>query len=757
MGGKLREKLKTAFVRTMAFNLLMVLIATLLPQIVMLNSLFSLNRTKTIENSRGLLYQMQRGIDETILRKVVEIPTIYFSDLPGNAALTKGFYEDISGQSQAILQVAQEMNAIISIYDFIDSLHVYYSRGDILFTNGIITFLSDSSTRKTGRYKWMDTLKTVEADTAWFPGAIFSPDAGQNDIAYMRTMPYQTRVGARRGIVLLGIRRQALNQFLRGGKGEGETTFSIIDNQGRVIAGDEAFVLEEEQMTEICSQDEGNLLNAVIGGRQSIVYYMKSQYNDWRYVSCTSVEAFYLEYNRMRSLMIWLCAGLLLINIVVSVLISRTSFEPMRPLIRLIKSTAQFFNIWSGDKGEYLQLTDAMQALALNSKEMAERIEKSYPLIRQNAIRGLLTERTTVEEMAIGEGGYELSFRGDFCFAFVVITFPEGQAYEDGVLMQYGVADALEKPLAQADVKAVVTEAKWVEGVSSFYAGNENDVLQLMHAQVSALVSFPYTICVSTVYSLRGNNIAIAYREALAAAAYAYIWPERKSICYDLIADCDEKDSGAIPKLMKKTERFLRSRNDKELQITVDSIIETVIGSRFPISYCLHALAELVSVIRQTVIGMGYSEEEAFGCDIRNEYKRIRNVHEFRIWIGVHIDRIFQMMAAKRKDVTDGLEEKVLDYIQKNMYGDLSQAVVAASLFISPSYFSITFKAATGKGYTEYVTELKLKRAAELLQDNRLTVKKIAEMLGYHSNQYFARLFKEQFGRTPKEYRTQRY
>jgi ligand-binding sensor domain-containing protein/signal transduction histidine kinase/CheY-like chemotaxis protein len=61
-------------------------------------------------------------------------------------------------------------------------------------------------------------------------------------------------------------------------------------------------------------------------------------------------------------------------------------------------------------------------------------------------------------------------------------------------------------------------------------------------------------------------------------------------------------------------------------------------------------------------------------------------------------------------------------------------------------------KAITGMAANDFVKSLRLKKATELLQENRYTVYEIAYMVGYESSKYFSREFKKQFGKTPSEY-----
>ena len=55
--------------------------------------------------------------------------------------------------------------------------------------------------------------------------------------------------------------------------------------------------------------------------------------------------------------------------------------------------------------------------------------------------------------------------------------------------------------------------------------------------------------------------------------------------------------------------------------------------------------------------------------------------------------------------------------------------------------------------FVDYVAELRMNAAQELLQDPLRSAAEIAAMVGYDSSSYFARAFKKHTGMTPTEYR----
>jgi two-component system response regulator YesN len=97
-----------------------------------------------------------------------------------------------------------------------------------------------------------------------------------------------------------------------------------------------------------------------------------------------------------------------------------------------------------------------------------------------------------------------------------------------------------------------------------------------------------------------------------------------------------------------------------------------------------------------------------------------------------------------------------IQYINQHYSEHLTLDQVAAVAALSPAYLSGLFKAEVGQTFTEYVVQLRLERARQLLRQTDLPLADIAQMVGFDTQQYFNRVFKQKTGTTPLQYRNQR-
>ncbi|MBC7959455.1 MAG: response regulator [Vallitaleaceae bacterium] len=104
-------------------------------------------------------------------------------------------------------------------------------------------------------------------------------------------------------------------------------------------------------------------------------------------------------------------------------------------------------------------------------------------------------------------------------------------------------------------------------------------------------------------------------------------------------------------------------------------------------------------------------------------------------------------------DEVNLLVKKAKAHILESYLQGITLEQIADILYISPSYLSRIFKKDTGENFIEFITRLKMEKAAELLVQENYKVYEVCEILGYKSIKYFTSVFKAHFNLTPSSYR----
>ncbi|MFC5402961.1 response regulator [Cohnella soli] len=97
--------------------------------------------------------------------------------------------------------------------------------------------------------------------------------------------------------------------------------------------------------------------------------------------------------------------------------------------------------------------------------------------------------------------------------------------------------------------------------------------------------------------------------------------------------------------------------------------------------------------------------------------------------------------------------DELISYLEDHYSEEITLETAAELVHMHPIYVSKWFKKEMGKNFTDYLTEIRISKAKELLGDFSLKIYAISDMVGYNDPKHFSKVFKSAVGVTPKEYR----
>ncbi len=126
--------------------------------------------------------------------------------------------------------------------------------------------------------------------------------------------------------------------------------------------------------------------------------------------------------------------------------------------------------------------------------------------------------------------------------------------------------------------------------------------------------------------------------------------------------------------------------------------------------------------------------------------------------VKAELDRERAQPAPESDSPGDGTNynEKVIaavkNYLQTNCQAATLEEA-AALVHMNPFYLSKFFKDKTGENFSDYLIAVRMRKAAQLLNDINYKTYEVSELVGYSNPQNFTRTFKKFFGKTPKDFR----
>lgn len=107
--------------------------------------------------------------------------------------------------------------------------------------------------------------------------------------------------------------------------------------------------------------------------------------------------------------------------------------------------------------------------------------------------------------------------------------------------------------------------------------------------------------------------------------------------------------------------------------------------------------------------------------------------------------------------MTDNLQQdnmsQLLAYIDEHYSESLSLTDLSAHFHFNPSYLSSYFSQHLNKGFSDYLTDVRINKAKELLSNHDLSIADVGSMVGYQDHSYFCKVFKKKTKQSPSRFR----
>lgn len=126
----------------------------------------------------------------------------------------------------------------------------------------------------------------------------------------------------------------------------------------------------------------------------------------------------------------------------------------------------------------------------------------------------------------------------------------------------------------------------------------------------------------------------------------------------------------------------------------------------------------------------------------------------------VNINKLVDKSASPLLDNLTVYEDRIQDacrYICNYYNQPISLNQMAKIAYMSPTYFSKKFKRVTGIGFNEYLNNVRIKMAANMLIETKDSITEIASYCGYQDSNYFGDVFKKIVGVSPNKYRKEHF
>lgn len=192
----------------------------------------------------------------------------------------------------------------------------------------------------------------------------------------------------------------------------------------------------------------------------------------------------------------------------------------------------------------------------------------------------------------------------------------------------------------------------------------------------------------------------------------------------------------------------------EKIQKIADKMRETELAAgecRWILTECVYKVLPAFRSAGGTLKGL----EEYCGLEVLKNMQSLETLGHIVRWFedfensaDAYLEECIKMQ--KRSEIGAAIQ-----FIQENYSRPLKLADAAEKAGLSSAYFSTVFKKETGKSFSEYLTDLRVERAKELLGDRDVRIYEVCEIVGYPDPNYFSKIFRKAVGMSPEKYRKQ--
>lgn len=287
-------------------------------------------------------------------------------------------------------------------------------------------------------------------------------------------------------------------------------------------------------------------------------------------------------------------------------------------------------------------------------------------------------------------------------------------------------------------------------------------VVAELHSGMKAFPDADYFGGVGSIES-RLRKLKVSYKEARHAFSGRFNHEANQIISVERLeqataeADFSVKGLEGLEQSRKMMERFLNNGTKAEIdsfvQIYISGMNEDNLKSNLMRQYLIMDIYIMVMSFCEKL----KAEEDGLrkeGEELKLAMQKIHTTSEIKNYIRRLLSMALELREATSMDKYSEVIQKAKEIIKAQYMTDtISLNMVAAGVGMSPSYFSSVFSKETEKTFVEYLTEIRIEKAKELLMCSSMKTSEIGFEVGYKDAHYFSSIFKKVQGCTPKEYR----
>jgi len=480
-------------------------------------------------------------------------------------------------------------------------------------------------------------------------------------------------------------------------------------------------------------------------------YFYKIHYDilSWNIVYMQTYSSIVHSADLARDLTAMLIIIVLVLGLILAYIFSRYLYKPLRKLALNVEKYMD--NKSSKGGNEYQIINESMEKLFRQNTDLSSKYKTAFPYFIQYSLSRILSEGVFDAdkfENILDLMGIQFSY---LKYIVVLVDLENSEFLEE--------LDESFNHFLQRHRENFIYIMSNISSTRSVIILNTDDEVKTIYSIMQELKEkingkgIKLTISMGRPYT-KMEKISLSFLEALQQIQRKFFSGRYEIILYNDFSITGKKffyDKNLEEELINS----IKSQNREKAVQYLEKFTYSLDEDACTIEYVKYVYFQLVSNIIYMVLDLGIQPEETemTGVAIFSKIQKTETIVELKEFIHMIISKVIDLIGMLKKTQHEMIINKVIEYIMDNYNMDISLDDISSKVFMNKKYLNMIFKEEMGSPIYDYITKIRMEKAKKLILDENVTIKRIAEIVGYNNIQCFIRMFKKFYSLTPIEFR----
>jgi len=650
-----------------------------------------------------------------------------------------------------------KMNAVshISSYQYLnddfEELMIYYKDLSLVISNkgeyslGVLseyTYKAEGNWDNKSFHEFLDTTYAIR----FSPSGCWLRHITSNKRYFIIAMPQPYYGGNPYGTLVGLIDYDYVNNLFSNLTGSIEGTAFVLDETNEILfSSHNRYQLDEQQITNINNSFRPNHHEQKLNGQTVSIIEIDSLLTRWRYMMVIPKDQFQRSLFANRWALLMATILIILASIFLGVLIAFRNYKPIRRINSYIPVPDGY------DKNNEIEsISKAVQDIASNNAVLMRQVDRNRVFMVSNLVSYLVSGAQDIKDDEFADqllsSGIALT-ESNFCM--IVLLFPRSlrageinELYHDIHHKSKGKASSF-----HLAIKRMLAVFLLLDKTDSFL----QDYVAELARHVNQITACSPRIGVGNIcMSIERLNQSLM--EAIAAAEATGTGDEQ-IIYFSQLKTWQEKGKYWYPAQSQlRLLQAVRHGNRQIAEQAIQELSSDLLAKRSQVDDQMLTFFTSCNTARilqlADELGMTFDEYET------NKFIHFATLEDYLSMMSQLCRSMLKHVDQQKKSLLYKQYEQIKAYIDENFSdNNLGLGMLAEKFGMTPSGLSRFFRDNEGVNFIDYLTDLRIKAACELLTNSDMTVSDIVKQVGYLDLPNFTRKFTQIIGVSPGKYR----